>query len=258
MRIGSVPLLRRRPDVTEEYSTSHLGHGVDYDESFEDLPMRAVIWEQERMLLDELAHGPLRPVATGHVVDLACGTGRITEQLVAFLPEARMTGVDIAASMLEVARQRVPSAEFIEMDATKLPDALGYGAIDLITAFRFFANADAGLRRAIVDSIDRALRPGGLLMTENHRNFWSLSYLARRARGRSGAPGALNQEVIGPFLDRGYQVIARRSLGLFPHADDRAYALSLRSATAAERFNARYLSKWHDAGTHVVWVLRKP
>ena len=54
-------------------------------------------------------------------------------------------GVDLSPSMLEVARKNKRSAEIIEADLTR-SDVLGDRKFNLITAFRFFPNAEAELR----------------------------------------------------------------------------------------------------------------
>ena len=151
----------------------------------------------------------------------------------------------------------MPSARFLELDLRGLADAVPNGSVDLVTAFRFFPNADAALREDAVTAIDAALRPGGHLVLNNHRNFWSSSYVARRARSGSEAPGSTNAEIVRPFLARGYTIEARRSLGVVPQADDRAYGLSVRTAERIERLNARRFSAHHTAGTNTIWMLRR-
>lgn len=52
------------------------------------------------------------------VLDFACGTGFLTQHLVSDL-----TGLDQSEAMLEVARRRVPWAEFVRGDAFRMPFA---------------------------------------------------------------------------------------------------------------------------------------
>jgi trans-aconitate methyltransferase len=184
------------------------------------------------------------------------GTGRITELLARELPDSDVLAVDVAESMLDRARQRVPAARFAQSDVRELHTVVPDGAIDLVTAFRFFANADGPLRAAATSAVARALRPGGFLMLNNHRNFWSPSYLLRRSRS-AAAPGAVNKALLEPLLRQGFTVVARRSLGLLPHTDRRVYLLPPRLAASVEAINTRWLSGAHSLGTDTIWLLQK-
>jgi SAM-dependent methyltransferase len=250
---GRPALLRRHPDPTSDYSSSHLGRGADYDADFAALRFRAVMWQLEQQVLRELVTG----TGADSVLDFACGTGRITEALATELPAASVIGVDIADSMLEVARRRVPRATFVAVDGTELHRVVPAGSVDLAAAFRFFANADPLLRRAATAALADAVRPGGHLLLNNHRNFWSPSYVVRRARPGAAAPGARNVDVLGPFLDRGFEVVARRSLGLLPASEERVYGVPEGLAHRVEWFNLRHLSAWHAGGSNTIWLLRR-
>jgi SAM-dependent methyltransferase len=245
---------RRLPDETRDYSESHLGRGEDYDEGFAVLPLRSLMSTMEEAVIRELVAG----TAARSVLDFACGTGRIAEIVVRALPDARLVGVDIAESMLAVARERIPSGEWLRADVSDLDSVVASGSFDLVTAFRFFPNADPALRAAAVTALADTIRPGGFVLLNNHRNFWSSSYLARRLPSGAPAPGALNAQVVGPFLDRGFSLVDRRSLGVTPHSDERAYGLPLSWATRIERFNARALGSHHAIGTNTIWLLQKP
>src|SRR5436305_8704641 len=72
------------------------------------------------------------PSAGDRVVDVGCGTGNAA--LLAAARGARVTGVDPAARLLEVARERAAGAgleaEFVDGDAASLP--VGDGEADLV------------------------------------------------------------------------------------------------------------------------------
>jgi demethylmenaquinone methyltransferase/2-methoxy-6-polyprenyl-1,4-benzoquinol methylase len=69
-------------------------------------------WHEERERLQD-ALATLPPART---LDVACGTGWLTQHL-----PGEIVGLDASESMLEVARERVPGAEFVAGDALSLP-----------------------------------------------------------------------------------------------------------------------------------------
>lgn len=99
------------------------------------------------------------PAPPGRVLDLGCGAGALAAQL-----EARghdVTGLDVNAQAIEVARQRAPRGEFFVGDALALPEL---GAFDAVVAQLVVSIiGDAAARRRLVQSAASALRPGGLL-----------------------------------------------------------------------------------------------
>ena len=57
------------------------------------------------------------------ILDLACGTGILTEQIAKKFPNAKIVGVDITKNYLEVAKRklsRYPNVSFVNQDAEKL------------------------------------------------------------------------------------------------------------------------------------------
>ena len=97
-------VLRRR---APEYDEWWLGRGL-----FSDRERPG--WDAE---LDEIAalFGALPPART---LDIACGTGFITRHL-----PGQIVGLDQSASMLAIARGRMPDTEFVVGDALALPFA---------------------------------------------------------------------------------------------------------------------------------------
>jgi SAM-dependent methyltransferase len=168
------------------YTDSHKGKGSNYHQTFapEVNPHRAMLWRLEQRALDEVLRNHLVPEKIAHL-DFACGTGRILGHLSRHVASA--TGVDVSSSMMEVARKVAPGAELIEADLTQR-DALGERQFDLVTAFRFFPNAEPELRRAVIRVLARHLAPRGVLVFNNHKNRNSLHRRISRALGRE-APG---------------------------------------------------------------------
>ena len=129
--------------MTEKsYRESHLQKGAEYHSSFASRPHLAITWKLERKLLTRIVREYFPDGVPTHL-DFACGTGRI----LGFLSPntGSSTGVDLSASMLQVAHETLADVEIIEADLTRY-DRLGCREFDLITAFRFFPNAEPSLR----------------------------------------------------------------------------------------------------------------
>jgi SAM-dependent methyltransferase len=73
-------------------------------------------------------------------LDVACGTGFLTESL-----GGRITGLDQSASMLAIARSRLPLAAFVRGDALRLP--FPSAQFDCLVAGHFYGHLDKEARR---------------------------------------------------------------------------------------------------------------
>jgi ubiquinone/menaquinone biosynthesis C-methylase UbiE len=82
----------------------------------------------------------LPPVRT---LDVACGTGFLTQHL-----PGEIVGLDQSESMLEIARARVPSAEFVRGDAIELP--FPDGAFERVFTGHFYGHLEEDDRRAFL------------------------------------------------------------------------------------------------------------
>jgi SAM-dependent methyltransferase len=205
--------------TTMGYTESHKGKGSNYHQTFapEVNPHRAMLWRLERRALDEVLRRHLMPGKIAHL-DFACGTGRILGHLSRHVASA--TGVDVSPSMMEVARGVAPGAELIEADLTQR-DILGERQFDLITAFRFFPNAEPELRRAVVRVLARHLAPRGVLVFNNHKNRNSLHRRISRLLGRE-APGLTmtHAEVESLVADAGLRIVEVVPLASLPFSEN--------------------------------------
>jgi SAM-dependent methyltransferase len=200
------------------YTDSHKGRGLDYHESFSPAvnPYRAMTWRLEQRALDRILADRLASGRIAHL-DFACGTGRVLGYLAGRVSTS--TGVDVAASMLEVARRLAPRAEMIEADLTE-QDALHDRRFDVITAFRFFPNAEAGLRQAVLTVLARHLATGGLLIFNNHKNRNSLRARLARLRGRGSVQGTMTHaEVEGLVRRAGLRIVRVYPVASLPLAE---------------------------------------
>lgn len=102
--------------------------------------------------------------APGPHLELACGTGVLTRQLLARMgSEARLTATDLNPPMLEEARQRLaedPRLSWERADMTALPFGDGaFGTVVCQFGFMFPPDKAAAFRES-----RRVLRPGGRLL----------------------------------------------------------------------------------------------
>jgi len=128
-----------------------------------------VIWDIEQVqLLNILASFRVRrsdPTVPLALLDFACGTGRVLALLSPRVDSA--VGVDVSESMLEVARELSPDAEILHADITR-ESVLADRRFDLITAFRFFPNAEPALREDVMHELAGQLTRDGILVLNNH------------------------------------------------------------------------------------------
>ncbi|HLW73859.1 MAG TPA: malonyl-ACP O-methyltransferase BioC [Gammaproteobacteria bacterium] len=111
-------------------------------------------------LLERLSLTTLVPA---RVLDVGCGTGRPTRELVRRYPKAQVLGADLAPQMLKAARRRQPwfrGAKFICAEAASMP--LATAAFELVYAsliLQWCEDLDATLLEW-----RRLLKPHGLLL----------------------------------------------------------------------------------------------
>ncbi|MGC9951330.1 MAG: class I SAM-dependent methyltransferase [Bryobacteraceae bacterium] len=81
----------------------------------------------------------LRGLCMRSVLDVACGTGFLTQHVA-----GRVVGLDRSAAMLRIARGRVPGGRVLQGDALRLPFATG--AFECLMAAHFYGHLDLGAR----------------------------------------------------------------------------------------------------------------
>jgi SAM-dependent methyltransferase len=103
------------------------------------------------------------------LVDVGCGKGRFLRHLAAWLPAARLTGVDVSAAMLACLP---PGVTATQGNMLHIPSATG--AFDGALAVESLEHAL--LPRRAVDELCRVVRPGGrVLIIDKHRRRQPLS-----------------------------------------------------------------------------------
>jgi trans-aconitate 2-methyltransferase len=104
------------------------------------------------------------------VVDAGCGTGRVTEELLARLPRGRVVALDASPSMLELAQARLVKAgervSFVQVDLSELSpaDLGGLSPADAVLStatFHWVTDHDR-----LFANLHAVLRPGGQLVAQ--------------------------------------------------------------------------------------------
>jgi ubiquinone/menaquinone biosynthesis C-methylase UbiE len=125
----------------------------------------------------------LNALPVGDALDAACGTGRFAARLAA--RGHRVVGVDSSQEMLDVARAKLPGAEFHlgDLDALPLPDA----SVDVVVcALALVHVPDLG---PVLAEFARVLRAGGhIVITDVHHELVFRGSVTR-ALGPNGEPG---------------------------------------------------------------------
>src|SRR5262249_20822281 len=135
--------------------------------------------DQEQRILGAVVPR-LFPCRVPRYLDFACGTGRITQFLETFAEESY--AVDVSEKMQEQARRKCSRTTFFLGDVTR--ENLAITRANLVTAFRFFANAQDDLRRGVLEALFKLLLPHGYLIINHHRNRWTLGNLLQALRFR--------------------------------------------------------------------------
>jgi demethylmenaquinone methyltransferase/2-methoxy-6-polyprenyl-1,4-benzoquinol methylase len=92
-------------------------------------------WHEELTSLQSV----LRSLSIRSVLDVACGTGFLTQHL-----SGHVTGLDRSSSMLRIARARLPRAAVVQGDALCLP--FGSRAFEVLMAAHFYGHLDVRAR----------------------------------------------------------------------------------------------------------------
>jgi trans-aconitate 2-methyltransferase len=138
-----------------------------------------------RKVLDRL------PLA-GHelVLDIGCGTGRLTELIAKRVPDGRVIGLDRSEAMIHAAaawlRAQAPAAAVVLGDAVSLPFRRVFDAVFSGATFHWIHDHGALFR-----SIVMALKPGGRLVAQCGGGP-NLSLLYARAEALMRAPRFAN------------------------------------------------------------------
>lgn len=107
-----------------------------------------------------------------NILDLCCGTGDLTKIIKNYYPKAFVTGLDFSDKMIEIAKNKVLNAKFIQADATNLPFPDNtFDAVTMGFGLRNIQNAEKA-----IEEIYRVLRPNGRFL---HLDFGEKNFLSK-------------------------------------------------------------------------------
>jgi ubiquinone/menaquinone biosynthesis C-methylase UbiE len=231
------------------YRESHKyeGKGAEYEAYYQNKAWQRFLWSREQEIILRI----LEKYFTGrdiHLLDFACGTGRITELL-----ENRVktsTGIDVSGAMLAIAREKLKRTEIIETDITA-ENVLKPGKFNLITAFRFFLNAEPELRSGAIKAIAELLDEDGYFVFNNHQNSGSpwikLRYARHRKKNPEGSFNVMSIEEMKMLVEEAkLEIVEIYPAGFFhPPKFPVSYHLNRAIDWAAEKFN--FLNRFSES-----------
>jgi SAM-dependent methyltransferase len=140
-------------DIINEQIDYYRRRAPEYDASLASLPDHIVVAAKE---LDE-ALDRFRP--TGHVLEIACGTGLGTERLLQHADS--ITAVDSSPEVIELAKQRInndPRVRFIVADIFEWEPSAVY---DVVSFRAWLTHVPPTRFESFWDLVQRALKPDG-------------------------------------------------------------------------------------------------
>lgn len=151
-----------------------------------------------------------------HVLDFGCGTGSATPFLLQLADAIKVTGVEVSAKSLTVARRLHASnrAEFHLRD-----DFQPHENVDLAFCNGVFHHIPPAERRDAFEFIYRSIRPGGLFaMWENNPWNPATRYIMSRIPFDRDAIPLSVRESSRLFIEVGFEIMHKDFLFIFPHS----------------------------------------
>ncbi len=152
---------------SKQHIQNHFNHAaVSYDEA-------AVLQKEVASRVDERLE--LTTLAPNVILDMGCGTGILTEKLLAQYPDSQVIAMDMSPNMIHFAKQKLANTSllgklnqlfkpnrnaFVCADANHIP--LETGSVDLIVTNLMLQWCDD--LDAVLAEFKRVIRPEGLLM----------------------------------------------------------------------------------------------
>jgi predicted TPR repeat methyltransferase len=207
-------------NIAQKYSyrDSHKysSKGFEYEAYYQTQRWERFLWSRERQIIQQI----LKKYFAGreiHLLDFACGTGRITSFLENHVKTS--TGVDVSGSMLAIAKKKLKRTEIIEADIT-VDNVFKGRKFNLVTAFRFFVNAEPHLRSAAMEALAGLLSKDGYFVFNNHQSYGSpwikLLYMRHQQKYSQSIFNVMTiDEMIRLVEDVGMEIVELYPVGFF-------------------------------------------
>jgi 2-polyprenyl-3-methyl-5-hydroxy-6-metoxy-1,4-benzoquinol methylase len=230
--------------LPRSYRDSHLDEGHEYHDKFLHSPYRSVIWKIEQGILEAiLGRYRLRCRESLRMLDFACGTGRILQFFENQVDSA--VGIDISETMLAEAKSHLHRTELLQADLTREPVLAGR-QFELITAFRFFPNAEPSLREEVMQELVTLLAKDGILVMNNHLRCSGSKLRVRRAlhrfakRGKDRDLHCMSDAEVEALAERfGLSIVEIHPLGVLPVLKEKRPILPRSLISGIEHWVAR-------------------
>ncbi len=239
----------------EDYRYSHTqpGKGSFYDfKVYGQKSGHRSIWLMERQYLTDVISRLV--VKKNKYLDFACGTGRIIEIFADGFNKA--VGLDISEPMLSMAKKKNIKAELLLADITENPDIAG-GEFDLITAFRFFLNAQQLLRYRVIDILAEKLTKDGILIFNIHNSkpsFLCLQNAFTNLFTQRKIPSLSRKQVTDLVKKADLEIVETRAFGIIPKA---AHIISGARLWGRMDKTLQKVKLLQKIGSDVIYVCRK-
>lgn len=143
--------------------------------------LRGGIAPAEAWFLDRLGAS----IAGSRVVELGCGTGRITRKLLELTPE--VTGIDISPAMIAFCRRRLGRGRFLVGDLRQVHELVDGRFGVVVAAANVLDVLPDAQRRAVLGDLAALLLPDGILYFSTHNRR------SRRAQDEAAAGPTLRR-----------------------------------------------------------------
>jgi len=195
----------------------------NYDTNeYADYSYGSLLWHIEKEQLSHFLRGYENTKLLDYL-DFACGTGRVISQLETHFGSA--SGIEISSSMIERAKRRTSISNFFCIDISCIDDDFPphKEAYDLISAFRFFLNAEPDLRLSILERLKSFLKKDdSVLIFNNHGNLfshklllWPYHAIKNYGKGYRTSGNYMTHGEVLQLLDAvGLEVIKKRGCGI--------------------------------------------
>ena len=233
--------------ISYKESHKYAGKGAEYETHYQTEAWERFLWSREQEIILKILDKYLADRDID-LLDFACGTGRITGIL-----EDRVktsTGVDVSGSMLAIANKKLERTEIIEADITA-ENVLKGRKFNLITAFRFFLNAEPELRSAAIKALVELLGEDGYFVFNNHHSLGSpwikLLYGRHLRRNPEGIFNVMSIEQMNNLVEGvGLEIVEIYPVGFFhPPKVPVSYRLNRAIDCVACRF--KFLNRFSES-----------